>query len=184
LHRVLSALAIPGKQESVHGGSQEETMKTNQTFSISTIGKVKQEGQRCLIEVLAPYRAGLTGLDEFSHVMVVWLFDRVSWDRRTLTTPPCYRKLDHELGVFATRGPLRPNPMAVSNCRIFSLDVESGILAVDWIDAEPDTPVVDLKPYHPSSDVITEYLMPEWCSHWPKSREASSDFDWGSEFTS
>jgi tRNA-Thr(GGU) m(6)t(6)A37 methyltransferase TsaA len=154
----------------------------NTTYTLSAIGTVNQDqGSRILI---APeYRAALAGLDEFSHVMVFWLFDKAPWDGKTLTTPPCYRKLDHELGLFATRGPFRPNPVAVTNCRILSLDKGAGVLILDWIDAEPDTPVIDLKPYHPSSDVVTDLTMPAWCDHWPKSREASGNFDWGAEFT-
>lgn len=157
-------------------------MKTDTIFTMTAIGAVKQEGGVSRIEVAERFRAGLAGLDEFSHVMVLWLFDRAPWDGRTLTTPPCYRKLDHELGLFATRGPFRPNPVAVSVSRILSLDAERGVLGLDWIDAEPDSPVIDLKPYHPSSDVITEFTMPEWCAHWPKSRETSGEFEWGAEF--
>lgn len=154
----------------------------NRITEMRVIGTVSQEkGSRILI---APeYRAALTGLDEFSHVQVYWVFDKAPWDGKTLTTPPCYKKLDHELGLLATRGPFRPSPLAVTACRILSLDVAAGILELDWIDAEPDTPVIDLKPYHPSSDVVTDFAMPSWCAHWPKSREASGDFDWGAEFT-
>ncbi len=38
-------------------------------------------------------------------------------------------------------------------------------------------------PYHPSEDLVTEHQMPDWCAHWPQSREESGEFDWESEFT-
>jgi len=157
-------------------------MKTEKTFAMTAIGAVRQRNGECSIEIAPGFRAGLAGIEEFSHVIVCWLFDRAPWDGKTLVMPPCYKKLDHDIGLFATRGPFRPNPLAISVCRLVSLDREAGKLVVDWIDAEPDSPVIDLKPYHPSSDVVTSFAMPAWCSHWPKSREMSGSFDWGKEF--
>lgn len=154
----------------------------NTLVEMRIVGKICQ-GQKCRIEIAPEYRAALTGLDEFSHVQVYWVFDRATWDGKTLIMPPCYRKLDHELGLFATRGPFRPSPLAVTVCRILSMELATGLLELDWIDAENDTPVIDLKPYHPSSDIVAEYSMPDWCAHWPKRREASGDFDWGAEFS-
>ena len=52
----------------------------------------------------------------------------------------------------------------------------------DMIDANDGTPVLDIKPYTPSSDRIEAPGVPEWCSHWPKSLEQSENFDWGNEF--
>lgn len=157
-------------------------MHKDDAFTLRAIGRVDQDqGSRILV---APeYRLGLKGLEEFSHVMVLWMFDRAPWDGKTLVIPPCYRKLDHEIGLFATRGPFRPNPVAVTNCRLLSIDEDSGVLTLDWIDAEAGSPVIDLKPYHPSSDVIASTTLPSWCAHWPKNREASGDFDWSAEFT-
>jgi len=154
-----------------------------QTFTMQPIGRTGQSGDSFILEIEERFRPGLTGLDEFSHLMVIWAFDRVAWDGGTLVTPPPYRRLTHDQGIFATRGPFRPNPIAVSVCRILSVDLSSGRLAVDWIDAEENSAVLDIKPYHPSSDSVSEIVMPFWCSHWPKSREASGDFDWESEFT-
>jgi hypothetical protein len=79
-------------------------MDTDNVFTMTAVGAVKQENGTSRIEAEERFRTGLAGLDEFSRVMVLWLFDRAPWDGRTLTTPPCYRKLDHQLGLFATRG--------------------------------------------------------------------------------
>lgn len=152
------------------------------TIAISEIGSVDQENGYT-IRIKDNYRKALTGLSGFSHVMVLWVFDRAQWDGKTLVMPPPYKKLKHDIGIFATRSPSRPNPVAVSTCRILSVDVEEGKVTVDWIDAENKSPVIDLKPYHPSEDIVRDISMPDWCSHWPSCREESGSFDWEGEFT-
>lgn len=152
------------------------------TIEARVIGVVGQQGGSS-IRVAEEYRAGLIGLSDFSHAMVLWAFDRARWDGKTLVMPPAYRRLDREIGTFATRTPLRPSPIAVSVSRILSVDLEEGTILLDWIDAEDRSPVMDIKPYHPSEDRIRDVAMPAWCAHWPSCREESADFDWGSEFT-
>lgn len=158
-------------------------MKDSTRFSIEAIGRILQGRDGPAVSIDEPYRQGLLGLDEFSHIHVIWAFDQAEWDGMTLRLPPCYRLLEHEIGLFATRGPFRPNPIATSLCRLVGVDAETGILRLDWIDAEPDSPVLDLKPFHPSSDSIADPKMPSWCAHWPKDRDSSGSFDWSKEFT-
>lgn len=153
------------------------------TIPFTPVGKVMQEGPATRIIIEETYRKALKGLDEFSHLTVIWVFDQAVWDDSYQRTPPCYRLLDHELGVFATRGPFRPNAIAMTLCRIIELDERQGSITIDWIDAEPGSPVLDVKPFHPSMDVTQDYSMPSWCSHWPRSREESGTFPWESEFT-
>lgn len=153
-----------------------------QTFVLKEIGKVSHaEGFR--IEVAKAFRPALTGLGEFSHVMVLWVFNKLPWDGKTLVMPPPYKKLDHDIGLFATRSPFRPTPVGVSTARIIAVDVAAGTIEVDWIDADHGSPVIDLKPYHPSEDCVRDIALPSWCAHWPTSREESGDFDWENEFT-
>ncbi len=151
-------------------------------FSMKVIGSVSHENGFSVL-VNKEYRAGLKGLSEFSHVKILWIFDQIPWDGKTLVVPPPYRSLDHDIGLFATRSPFRPNPIAVSTSRILSVDEKEGLIVLDWIDAEDQSPVVDIKPYHPSEDLVSEVRMPDWCAHWPQSREESGEFDWESEFT-
>jgi tRNA (Thr-GGU) A37 N-methylase len=65
---------------------------------------------------------------------------------------------------------------------VISVDVEKGLVIVPWIDAEDGTPILDIKPYHPSSDRIRDVTMPKWCQHWPQWYEDSGEFDWSAEF--
>lgn len=50
------------------------------------------------------------------------------------------------------------------------------------LDADDNTPVLDIKPYTPSLDRVESPGVPEWCRHWPKSIEESGDFPWEGEF--
>lgn len=154
----------------------------DKTVAMQLIGRVSHK-EAYSVSIEQEYRAGLTGLSEFSHVMVLWIFDKACWDPAGLVMPPAYRKLNHEIGAFATRTPFRPSPVAVSTARILSVDPETGIIKLDWIDADEGSPVIDIKPYHPSEDVVRDVVLPHWCAHWPKCREESADFDWESEFT-
>ena len=70
----------------------------------------------------------------------------------------------------------------MSNVNIAYLYEEAGTIGLYYIDAFSGSMVLDLKPYTPSIDRIERPVTPEWCSHWPKSYEESSDFDWASEF--
>ena len=55
-------------------------------------------------------------------------------------------------------------------------------MGLAYIDAENGTPVLDVKPYTPSLDRVERPDVPGWCAHWPKSAEASGDFDWEKVF--
>ena len=56
------------------------------------------------------------------------------------------------------------------------------MIGLAYIDANDNTPLLDIKPYTPSMDRIESPTVPDWCSHWPKSLEESSDFPWENEF--
>lgn len=86
------------------------------------------------------------------------------------------------MGIFATRSPIRPNPIALSVVEIIAIDYENGIIQIAYVDANDQTPLLDMKPYTPSLDRVEVPSVPAWCSHWPKSIEASAHFDWGKEF--
>ena len=96
-----------------------------------------------VLEFLPELEAGLTDIEGFSHLYVVWLFDRsVGYD--LLASPPTdHRRLQH--GVFATRSPRRPNPIGLTVVQL--LRREGARLHVRGVDMLDGTPFVDLKPY-------------------------------------
>lgn len=156
-------------------------MKDMHVFSIGNI--INKDGYVC-IELDPAFASGLTGLEGYSHVQVLWWADGCDndTDRHTLMEKKPYKSGPDEIGVFALRSPERPNPIAVSNVDIAFVDVSKGIVGLYYIDAQDGTPVLDLKPYTPSIDRIEHSTTPAWCRHWPKSYEESEGFDWDSEF--
>ncbi|HEX7190583.1 MAG TPA: tRNA (N6-threonylcarbamoyladenosine(37)-N6)-methyltransferase TrmO [Thermoanaerobaculia bacterium] len=106
------------------------------------------------IEFLPELEEGLTDIDGFSHVFVIWVFDRS--DRVELIgTPPC-DSTPH--GVFATRSPFRPNPIGLTVVQL--LGREGSSLRVRGIDMLDGTPVLDVKPY--LSSIPEEKLRRGW----------------------
>ena len=93
------------------------------------------------IEVLPEFEAGLLDVEGFSHLFVVWVFDRAE-GFELVGTPPTD---DRPHGVFATRSPRRPNPLGLSVVRL--LGREGRRLRVAGLDMLDGTPVLDLKPY-------------------------------------
>ena len=65
---------------------------------------------------------------------------------------------------------------------MLAIDVEGGRITIPFIDAEPGTPVLDIKPYHPAVDRIREVEVPHWCRSWPEWYEDSMTLDWGAVF--
>jgi len=153
------------------------------TFTLREAGTVERD-ERGFSVLMEPWaRDGLTGLRGFSHVQVYWwahFFDTEESRAVTKVAKP-YRKGPEELGVFSTRSPIRPNPIAMTLVPVTWLDEAEGRLGVAYIDAEPGTPVVDIKPYY-GMERVKEYGVPAWCAHWPAWYEDAGDFDWAAEF--
>ncbi len=153
-------------------------------FTVNRIGFVRSGNDGFEILLDSKYAKGLKGLGGFGCLQVLWWCDRLDNEQaravRTVERP--YVKGPNELGVFATRSPARPNPIAVSVCHVLSVDEERGVIKVAWIDAFDGTPVIDIKPYTPSADRVEYPKVPNWCAHWPMSVESSGDFDWDAEF--
>jgi len=113
------------------------------------------------IELDPRFAAGLEGLDQFSHVVVVF-YMHLDPDREpiTLRRRPRGRSDMPLLGVFAQRGRMRPNPIGVTTAEIVRL--EPGALVVRGLDAVEATPVLDLKPYAPAFDRRDPARVPDW----------------------
>ncbi|MEW6358773.1 MAG: tRNA (N6-threonylcarbamoyladenosine(37)-N6)-methyltransferase TrmO [Planctomycetota bacterium] len=130
-------------------------------YSVYPIGTVKKDDKSARLVLKEKYAPGLLGLDGFSHVIVLYWFDKNDTPERRaiLQVHPRNDKANPLTGVFATRAPVRPNLIALSVCKIVS--VKDNIVEVDTIDAFPDTPILDLKPYIPT-DSIPSATVPAW----------------------
>jgi tRNA-Thr(GGU) m(6)t(6)A37 methyltransferase TsaA len=150
-------------------------------ITIESIGSVVA-AQGFAVKLNPSWRRGLLGLEGFGHVMVLWQASRATWEEGFIQVPEPYRGGPAEVGIFATRSPVRPNGICVSVAAVTGVDMASGTVSLAWIDAEDGSPVIDIKPYHPSSDRVEAPLMPRWCSSWPRSIEQSASFDWSAVF--
>lgn len=104
--------------------------------------------------------AGLDGLEDFSHIIVLFWFDRAGAAEPLLKTHPRGRSDLPLLGVLATRSPNRPNGIGEATPRL--LGRSENVLTVSGLDALDGTPVLDIKPYIPRTDSIPDARVPEW----------------------
>ena len=140
-----------------------------ETFEMYPIGRVHRGDNGIHLEIGEPYRPALKQLDRFSHVMVFWWadwFDDEEWRARLQTHPP-YAE-EHLTGVFATRSPYRPNPIAMTTCKLLDADEETGVVRVVALDAYDGTQIVDLKAYFPVCDRVQVAHIPPWLAGWPE----------------
>ena len=106
------------------------------------------------LEILPQFEAGLTDIEGFSHLIVLWVFDRAE-GFELLGTPPSDNRAH---GVFATRSPYRPNPIGLTTVELIRR--EGTRLHVRGVDMLDGTPILDLKPY--LSSVPAEKLRLGW----------------------
>jgi tRNA-Thr(GGU) m(6)t(6)A37 methyltransferase TsaA len=107
-----------------------------------------------VLEVLPEFGPGLTDIEGFSHLIVLWVFDH-SQRFELLGTPPSDNR-PH--GVFATRSPRRPNPVGLTIVELLSRDdTRLHVRGVDMLDG---TPILDIKPY--LSSIPAEKLRRGW----------------------
>ncbi|WP_349673107.1 SAM-dependent methyltransferase [Lacrimispora sp.] len=153
-------------------------------FTVKPIGTVHNNEDGTFIEVNEQYLPALQALEGFSNINIFWWFSDFDDDqsRSTLQTEQPYKGGPEVIGVFATRSPLRPNPIALTTVDVIHIDYEKGIIQIAFIDANHNTPVIDIKPYTPSLDRVETPGVPAWCSHWPNSTEESACFAWEEVF--
>jgi tRNA (adenine37-N6)-methyltransferase len=138
-------------------------------FSMQPIGYVKspykdtrdvpkglgaQHAAEGLLEIRADLEPGLQDIEGFSHLIVIWAFDRAAGCSLVATPPSDNRP--H--GVFATRSPQRPNPIGLTVVELLGRD--GAALRVKGIDMLDGTPILDIKPY--LSNVPPERLRRGW----------------------
>ncbi len=107
------------------------------------------------IEFLREYEPGLLDVEGFSHLFVLWVFDRAN-GCDLVARPPGDEGRPH--GVFATRSPRRPNPIGLTVVEL--LGRSGATLRVRGVDMLDGTPVLDIKPY--MSSIPPEMLRRGW----------------------
>jgi tRNA-Thr(GGU) m(6)t(6)A37 methyltransferase TsaA len=113
-----------------------------------------KHGAEGVLKILPEFEPGLADIEGFSHLIVIWEFDRS--DGFDLVARPPSDNRPH--GVFATRSPLRPNPIALTTVELLRREgCELHVRGVDMLDG---TPILDLKPY--LSNIPEEKLRRGW----------------------
>lgn len=101
------------------------------------------------MDVFPEFSDGLDGLEGFSHIILLYIFNHV--DGFSLRIQPFLDDRTH--GVFATRYPYRPNPLGLSIVRLLKRD--GNHLEIQGVDVLDGTPLLDIKPYVPDFDAQT-----------------------------
>ncbi|MDH7563678.1 MAG: tRNA (N6-threonylcarbamoyladenosine(37)-N6)-methyltransferase TrmO [Candidatus Bathyarchaeota archaeon] len=130
---------------------------------IGTVRKTTEEETH--IEIHPDYCKGLKGIEEYSHIIILYwmhLCDNEK-DRKTLQVFPRRHKAKVKTGVFACRSPSRPNPVGLSVVEL--LEKKECLLRVRRLDALEGSPIVDIKPYVPHIDSVANAHAPQWTRH-------------------
>lgn len=109
------------------------------------------------IKIFEEYLDGLRGLEEYSHIIVIWVLDRRR--RVTLLSHPHGDPSAPLVGVFATRSPNRPTPIGLTVVELVRIDGSS--IFVRGLDAWTGTPILDIKPYD-YYDHVNSLHVPDW----------------------
>jgi len=142
-------------------GNQERAIM-ERGFHIVPVGITHINSGHTYIEIFEDYADALSGLEPFSHIIVlVWFHKSDTREKRgTLRVHPRRNRTLPLTGVFATRSPVRPNPVALYTCKV--LAIRKNIIQIDGIDAFDGTPVIDIKPYIPAEDEVRDAAVAEW----------------------
>lgn len=146
-------------------------MSQSQEFTMQPVARIRSEfaekfgvpRQSGLVEELEAeivfepaYRNpdALRGLEEFSHVWLIWVFDRAVRETWSPTVRPPRLGGNARMGVFATRSPFRPNPIALSCVKLAGIrqTADGPVIRVLGADLVDGTPILDIKPYIPYAD--------------------------------
>lgn len=122
-------------------------------------GVISQSHGRIVLEKKYSDPSAVRGLEEFSHIWVIWEFSEAKSDKWSPTVRPPLLGGNKRVGVFATRSPFRPNPIGLSVLKLEKIDYsakEGFSLIVSGCDMMSETPVYDIKPYLPYADSIPD----------------------------
>ena len=121
--------------------------------------EVKDKSRIAQIIIYDEFAEALEGIEEFSHLFVLFWLDKVSHEDVRLKVHPRGREDLPLLGVFATRTMYRPNPIGLTLIEL--VKVEGNVLTVRGLDAFDGTPVLDIKPFD-RWDTAKDFRVPRW----------------------
>jgi tRNA-Thr(GGU) m(6)t(6)A37 methyltransferase TsaA len=136
-------------------------------YEVYPVGHIRRCDGRNYLEIAGAYVPALKELERFSHVQVLWWFDRCDDEIcRSVTQTDQAPYEAPMLGMFACRSPVRPNPIGLTTAKIYGVDHGHGRVEIGEIDAFDGTPILDLKAYFPTCDRVREVRVPSWAAGW------------------
>jgi excinuclease ABC subunit A len=135
------------------------------------IGSFEMLGKRPVIQLtkdcLKQFGKEFKGIKNGDHLRLLWYFHRFDKDamRKNRTCNPPYNNAP-KTGIFASRSPLRPNPLGGTTVEVQNVDHENGIIEILGFDGFQGTPIFQIMRYEPSQDLIEGATLPSWVSHW------------------
>lgn len=118
-------------------------------------GLVRELRSRIVFEPEYRDENALRGLEQFSHLWLIWQFSEAVRDGWSPTVRPPRLGGNERVGVFATRSPFRPNPIGLTSVRLEGIEKDARlgrVLVVSGADLMDGTPILDIKPYIPFTD--------------------------------
>jgi tRNA-Thr(GGU) m(6)t(6)A37 methyltransferase TsaA len=112
--------------------------------------EARERGRPAKVELDSAYAEGLSGIERFSHVVLLTWLDGARRD--LIVQKP--RRAEAARGTFALRSPVRPNPVGLHVAKL--LGVDGATLTIEGIDVLDGTPIIDVKPYFASTDSIPD----------------------------
>lgn len=132
-------------------------------YYVNPIGRIRVRGEEMWIQLDQKLTAALKALDGFSHLNVLWWFSDSDNEemRSVLETPQPYKGAPETMGIFATRSPIRPNPIALTAVEVLHIDYEAGVIRIAYIDANDVYLYLTLSPIPPVWTVSRTRLCPD-----------------------
>lgn len=113
------------------------------------------------IIVYEQFVQALTGIEGFSDIIIIYWMDKLQpFERSIMKVHPQGRKEMPLVGVFACRSPARPNPIGITRVKL--IEKHDNILKVTGLDAVNRSPVIDIKPHIPRTDLSGDVIVPDW----------------------
>jgi tRNA-Thr(GGU) m(6)t(6)A37 methyltransferase TsaA len=134
------------------------------SYTVNPIGFVRKDESSNYLEILPKYWEATTHLDLFSHAIVLWWIDGMDTPetRSTVLANPPRNKGPIPSGIFSCRSPARPNPIGHTILKILGLEPADNRIRIDHMDANDGSPILDIKPYLPSSDRVENAKVASW----------------------
>ena len=133
-------------------------------FTIIQIGKIVKDVISNCLKIFEKYKEAFLELENYSHIHVYcWAnkFDNIE-GRTILSAPVPYSREKVIAGIFTCRSPVRFNLIMDSLCKINKIVKNKGKIFIENIDAAPDAPIIDIKPYVGVCDRVEKFKVLKW----------------------